>query len=301
MPYLFTYFSREDDGGEQVYFSVSRDGLHWQDLSPKPTLSWQQGDGGVRDPFVIQHPQTKEYFVIATDLCIRRRNHQWHEAVHAGSRDVVIWSSSDLIDWSEPRAVTIAPEGAGCAWAPEAVWNEKEQAFLMFFSSYTEDDGEGKHRMYAAYTRDFRSFSPVFKYIEWPEHVIDTTIIFDQGVYYRFSASNDIKIDCGTELTGRFEKTHIPAVESLKGVEGPECYRLPDGRWCLIVDRVREGKGYVPVVIDDLARGKATVLPDDAFRFGTALKRHGGVTTISTEAYDHLLRHYGFLSSGMRE
>ena len=67
----------------------------------------------------------------------------------------------------------------------------------MFFSSYTEDDHIGKHRMYAAHTQDFRSYGPVFKYIEWPDHVIDTTIIRDRGTFYRFSASNDIQIDCG--------------------------------------------------------------------------------------------------------
>ena len=163
----------------------------------------------------------------------------------------------------------------------------------MFFSSYTEDDYIGKHRMYAAYTQDFRSFGPVFKYIEWPGHVIDTTIIRDQGMYYRFSASDDIKIDCGPDLTGTFGKTHIEAIESLKGVEGPECYRLPDGRWCLIVDRVIQSKGYVPVVIDDLARGMATVLPEEAFHFGSLLKRHGGVTAISQPEYERLLAYYG--------
>ena len=288
MPYLFTYFTREDDGGEQVFFSISRDGLHWQDLSCRPKLVWEQGDGGVRDPFVVRHPLTGEYFVMATDLCIRRREHRWHDAVHAGSRNLVFWSSKDLLNWSEPWAVTIAPEGAGCAWAPEAIWDEKQQAFLLFFSSYTEEAGEGKHRMYATHTADFRSFTPVFKYIEWAEHVIDTTILCDQGVYYRFSASNDIKIDCGGELTGEFIMKDIPEVTKLKGVEGPECYRLPDGRWCLIVDRIQENKGYVPVVIDDLAEGRATVLADHQFDFGGMLKRHGGVVEISEKAYRQL-------------
>ena len=55
----------------------------------------------------------------------------------------------------------------------------------------------------------------------------------------------------------------------------------------------RAGKGYVPVVIDDLAKGRAAVPPEDAFHFGTALKRHGGVTTISKADYERLLRHYG--------
>ena len=129
----------------------------------------------------------------------------------------------------------------------------------------------------------------MFKYIEWPEHVIDTTIIREGGMYYRFSASHDIKIDRGPTLLGEFTPWHIPAVEALWGVEGPECYCLPDGKWCLIADRIRENKGYVPVVIDDAAAGLAHQLADGEFDFGAHLKRHGGVTEISQEAYLRLL------------
>ncbi len=289
MPYLFTYFTREDDGGEQVYFALSRDGLHWQDLGNEPRLVWNRGDGGVRDPFPVRHPVTGEYFVMATDLCIRRRKHQWGDAIERGSRDVVFWRSKDLIHWSEPWAVTLAPEGAGCAWAPEAVWDEAQQAFLIFFAAYTHDHGESRHRIYACHTADFGTFTPVFKYIEWPEHVIDTTIIREGGVYYRFSASHDIKVDCGPELLGEFTPFHIPAAESLVGVEGPECYRLPDGRWCMMADRIRANKGYVPVVLDDIAAGEGRVLTEDEFDFGHLLKRHGGVVEISEEAYQRLL------------
>lgn len=290
MPYLFTYFTREDDGGEQVFFSLSEDGLHWQDLSDKPALTWTQGDGGVRDPFIVRHPLTGTYYIMATDLCIRRRNHQWGEAITHGSRDVVFWSSDDLVHWSEPWPVTLAPEEAGCAWAPEAVWDEDRQAFLIFYACYTHDGGESRHRIYACHTADFRTFTPVFKYIEWPEHVIDTTIIREGGMYYRFSASHDIKIDRGPSLLGEFTPWHIPAVEALRGVEGPECYRLPDGRICLIADRIRENKGYVPVVINDADTGLAQQLTDAQFDFGAHLKRHGGVVEIPREAYNRLLQ-----------
>lgn len=293
MPYLFTHFTREDDGGEQVFFALSADGLHWQDLSAKPTLTWTQGDGGVRDPFIVRHPVTGMYTVMATDLCIRRREHQWGPAIEHGSRDVVFWQSPDLLHWSEPWSVTLAPEGAGCAWAPEAVWDGEKQAFLLFFAAYTHDDGESRHRIFATHTADFRAFSPVFRYIEWAEHVIDTTIVQDGGMYYRFSASHDIKIDCGPRLLGDFVPHQIPAVASLAGVEGPECYRLPDGRWCLIADRIRENRGYVPVVIDDMAGGKGRVLAESEFDFGSLLKRHGGVTEISEKEYRQLLQLHG--------
>ena len=147
MPYLFAHFTREDDGGEQVYFSVSRDGLHWQDLSDQPALTWHQGDGGVRDPFMVRHPLTGEVFLMATDLCIKRRKHDWGSAIERGSRDVVFWSTRDMAHWSEPWAATLAPEGASCAWAPEAVWDEEKQAFLIFYACYTHDNGEARHRI----------------------------------------------------------------------------------------------------------------------------------------------------------
>ena len=39
MKYLFIYFIGEQEDGEQVYFSVSSDGLHWEDLNQgKPVL-----------------------------------------------------------------------------------------------------------------------------------------------------------------------------------------------------------------------------------------------------------------------
>ena len=34
--YLFVHFTGEDKDGEQIYFSLSRDGLHWEDLYCRP-------------------------------------------------------------------------------------------------------------------------------------------------------------------------------------------------------------------------------------------------------------------------
>ena len=48
--YIFVHFTGEQKDGEQIYFSISRDGLHWKDLNDgKPILYSETGMKGVRD------------------------------------------------------------------------------------------------------------------------------------------------------------------------------------------------------------------------------------------------------------
>ena len=67
--YLFVHFIGEQKDGEQIYFSLSRDGLHWEDLmGGRPVLRSGIGEGGARDPFIIRTPG--RFYLIATDLRI---------------------------------------------------------------------------------------------------------------------------------------------------------------------------------------------------------------------------------------
>lgn len=69
--YLFVHFIGEQENGEQIYFSVSKDGLHWHDLNAgKPILYSETGTCGVRDPFLVRSPLDKKFYLIATDLRI---------------------------------------------------------------------------------------------------------------------------------------------------------------------------------------------------------------------------------------
>lgn len=299
--YLFAHFTTEKHGGEQVYFSVSRGGLHWQDLhGGQPVLRSGIGTMGVRDPFIVRHPLTGMYHLMATDLCIITCKDGWYGAKHTGSRDITVWDSPDLVHWSPPRTVTVAPENAGCAWALEAVWNQEKQAFFVFFAPYTEENGEtadtGKLRIYASYTKDFLTFTPSFRYFEHEHSVIDTTIVWMDGIYYRFSkdeATKCIRVDKGDTLMADFIPVQCPVLDAMMGLEGPECYQLPDGRWCLICDQFAARKGYLLIIIDDLRTMQPVLLREDEYDFGRTLKRHGGVIRIEDNDYQRLINHYG--------
>lgn len=78
-----------------------------------------------------KNPLNGRYYLIATDLRIEK-GEGWQAAQERGSRDIIIWESEDLIHWEKERAHTVGIREAGCVWAPEAVFDEEEQAFLVF-------------------------------------------------------------------------------------------------------------------------------------------------------------------------
>lgn len=286
--YLFVHFVGEKEDGEQIYFSVSEDGLRWSDLNNgKPVLVSRIGEKGARDPFVVKNEKTGRYYLIATDLRIASGK-GWDVAQHQGSRDIIVWESEDLIHWSEERSCTIGVEGAGCVWAPESIYVKEREEFFVFWASMVklEGDSQPKQRIYGAYTADFRTFSQPFVYMEAPNHLIDMTIVEEGGRYYRFTkdeTTKKIRMDFSESLTGQFQDMQGGELEGLYGVEGPECYQLPDGRWCLIVDRFAARKGYLPLICSSLEKGDFETAPEGSYDMGASIKRHGGVLKITDE------------------
>ncbi|MCM1057351.1 MAG: glycoside hydrolase family 43 protein [Firmicutes bacterium] len=291
--YLFVHFIGEEKDGEQIYFSLSRDGLHWNDLNGgKPVLYSKTGTKGVRDPYPVRDPRSGKVYLIATDLRIEA-GLGWTVAQEAGSRDLIVWETEDLIHWSGERACTVGVRGAGCVWAPEAVFDREKGEFLVFFASKVKrnKEAEGKHRIYAAYTDDFREFSETFLYMERDNHVIDTTILESEGYFYRVSKDETVKrliLERAESLLGRFTRIESPVLDALEGVEGPEGYLLPGGEWCLIADQFAAGKGYLPLVTDDLSSGRFRILKPEEYDLGKTKKRHGGILKITDEEYDRL-------------
>lgn len=291
--YLFVHFTSGNNGeNERIFFSVSKDGLNFEDLNgDKPIIETELGTKGIRDPFIVYDEKLSKYFIIATDL--NTTTATWEEAVTVGSRSLFVWESEDLVHWSDERLIEVGVPGAGCVWAPEAVYCKEKDAWFVFFASKVKEEGdkEAKHRIYAAFTKDFKTFSETFKYIESDTDVIDTDIVWEDGYYYRFSKDETYKAitleRCRTLLPDNensYEKVDSPLLAGLRGVEGPEAYYLKDQKkWCLLVDQYATGGGYMPLVTDTLAGGDFKKLDPSAYNLGPRKKRHGGIIVISDE------------------
>ena len=297
--FLFVTFNgQENPMSEQIYFALSKDGRNWATLNDsKPVLVSQLGEKGVRDPFILRSHDKTKFYLIATDLSWAI-NRSTSRAIRAGSRSIMIWESTDLANWSEPRLVKVAPDDAGCTWAPEAIYDEEAGDYLVFWASTTRRDNFAKHRIWAARTTDFRTFGEPFIYIEKPATIIDTTIVHDGRSYYRFTKDEKIKaisLETSPKLMGPWTDVPDFTLTTLLGHEGPQCYLVEPASpgkaatWCLILDHYAKNCGYQPFVTNDLAGGR--FVPGEGFSFPFKF-RHGSVLPVTAAEYERLQAAY---------
>ncbi len=304
MAYLLVHFIGEEENGEQVYFSISKDGLHYEDLNDgKPILTLDIGEKGIRDPFILRGENGEGFYLMGTELRIAN-NKGWEDAQYRGSRNIVLSHSMDLIHWSKFKLVSVGLPEAGCVWAPEAIYDKENGIYMVFFSSLVKEVGEerAKHRIYAVSTKDFLTFSKAEKYMERDHDVIDMTILHYDGMYYRYFKDESTKRilgERGRRLHGAFERIDSTVLEELDGVEGPIIFPIQGGQkeqdgkqWCLMVDQFAKGLGYMPMVTEQLDLGEFSILHEMEYDMGKTQKRHGSVLVIHEKEYEELCRYY---------
>lgn len=301
--YLFVHFKEKSTpDGEQVYFGVSRDGFHWEEVNGgNPVLWCYYGDKGARDFTITFCRETGKYVILATDLSLaygmRGKYHNcWDEISRNGSKCLSLWESEDLLQWTEQRLVKIGDEKFGCLWAPDIIYDNVSQDYLIHWSSAHADNDYGNKAIYSCRTKDFKSFTaPKELYRHAKDSVIDSAIYEEDGSYYMFvkrdgEGCRNIMLRAG-HMEGPYEQ--IEAFdESMAGLqegvyEAPTAVRLEDGRWCLFLDYYGvpgEGQGYVPFVADSLKSGRF-VRADERFHFPYGYK-HGTVLTITPKQYE---------------
>lgn len=290
--FLFaTFRDAPGNSGEQVYFALSRDGKTWAARNDgKPCLVSEIGAQGARDPFLLRSHDDKTFYLIATDLSISRLQ-DWGKAVREGSRNIIVWESKDLVAWSQPRLIAVAPEDAGCTWSPEAIYDPTTDDYLIYWASTTKRDDFAKHRIWAARTKDFRTFGEPFIYTDNPTTTIDTTIVQDGQRYYRFTKNEQFKtitMEQAGKLAGPWTNVAGFNLGKLIGYEGPACFlREPaaNGKpatWCLMLDHYAEGRGYEAFLCHDLSSGVFEPATDVSFPFKF---RHGSVLSLTEAEY----------------
>lgn len=299
--YLLVHFTSEREDGEQIYLATSRDGYRWTDLNgSQPVLRSALGDKGVRDPAIVRSPDGGKFWILATDLRIANGK-GWPAAMNKGSTKLVIWESSDLVNWAAPRLVDVAgtiPD-AGCAWAPEAIYDEGSGDYIVYWATISPADGVTKPRIYYARTRDFRSFTPAALYIDRPgtHGLIDTQIVrvddpTSRYRFYRASGDGQLTIEGGNELLGKWDILGDlqPIGLTGKDVEGPILFRITrSGEWGLWVDQYARKAGYLALASDDLSRPERFRRVDPGkVDYGVSKKRHGSILNISDAEYQRI-------------
>ncbi|MFF0157878.1 glycoside hydrolase family 43 protein [Streptomyces sp. NPDC005263] len=300
--YLMVHFTGEGSTNQQMYLSHSTDGVHWNDLNGGGmVLRSTVGTKGVRDPAFVRSPDGSKYWIIATDLCINC-GQDWPGSINNGSRNLVVWESTDLVNWSQPRLLNVAgaiPDGRN-AWAPEAIWDPASNDYVLYWATNVPLNGATKHRIYYAHTSDFRTITTPQTYIERPgtQEIIDTQIIeVPPGVgdyrYVRASGDGQITLEGSNSILGTWTDLGNLSGIGLTGsmVEGPMWMKFNGtDKWALYLDQYASSGGYMPVLTTDPSDPAAyQKQASTSYNMGGTKKRHGWIMNLTAAEESRVL------------
>jgi hypothetical protein len=307
--YVLAHF-REDPHGyaERIHFSLS-DGdtpLRWIPLrGGAPVLTSDIGTTGVRDPAIVRDLDGR-FHLLATDLRVFGGDGRgWEAWRRRGSRSLILWDSDDLVTWSGPRAVEVAPPHAGMAWAPEVDVDPRTGEHIVFWSSTLFGPTDADHaepsysRILFARTRDFARFSPAEIMLDAGIDVIDTAVAHADGRTSRFSkhedrgpASRGVYQEVGS---GLLADDFRPVADNIGASIHPDLEapmvveHRSEGRWYLFLDRYGTAQGYIALVTDDLHGGRWEPVPAELTAIPPATK-HGTILRLDANEWERLRR-----------
>ncbi|MFC6078331.1 glycoside hydrolase family 43 protein [Microbispora bryophytorum] len=270
--YGMVNFARSNSqAGQQIYMatSVGNDPTRWVAANDgQMVLQSTKGMHAVRDPSVVRSPEGDRFYLVATDLNVDGTAYGWRGwdwAQSDASRYIEVWESRDLRTWSEQRHVRVAPDEAGMAFAPEAIWDEAIGAYVVYWTSsmyppgtyYTpnRDDPNGRYplarnQILYTTTRDFVTFTPAEVMSGRPGHgTLDAVIIKDDedGSYHRFVSD---RISTGVGVTRYVPGCPIDDIYQERATSvlaPPEDWTLVKG--CITHDAMNTTYAEAPMVI----------------------------------------------------
>lgn len=328
--YLYAHF-KEFAGvkGEQdIFFGISKDGLNWTALNEnQAVLKSNVGDKATRDPYIIRSAEGDKFYLIATDQDIYKYGDvRWDLLSTQGSRSLTIWESTDLVHWTNERNVPVANSiQAGCAWAPEAIYDETTGEYLVYWSSKVESDGYARQYSWVSKTRDFYTFTEPELFNDLSISNIDTSMYKEGDTYYKLLKLEDgdnthvilqsadkhplafgdevDQVAIGNEtynnvggIYKQIDNSAPGCLESFKGsYEGATMFKFNDrDEWCVMVDEYGgRTRGYIPFTTTDLDKENSIkALADEEYIMQDGGK-HGVIIPITQDEYDRLTEAYG--------
>lgn len=304
--YLFVHFrEKSTPDGEQIYFALSQDGYNWEAINDGAPVLWcYYGTRGVRDCTIIRSQLNGKFYILGTDLSISYGTRQilhsfWEIIGKNGSTCLGIWESEDLIHWTEQRLINMGEE-FGCVWAPDIIFDKKEQDYILHWSSSLKADPAHKKTIWYSRTKDFEHFTKAEILFEEEEEMIDSAMYEDKGRFHLFvkHAANggQVALFQSDYITGPFVR-NTNFDQSMKSIqanlyEAATAVKLENGQWSLYLDfygaRGAE-QGYVPFISKDIEEGFFT-RADGVFSFPYRFK-HGTILKITDEEYSRMKNH----------
>lgn len=288
--YLFAYFTNKANNTNGLHLAWSIDGYKWTGIGPEHSfLKNDYGPWGVekkmRDPFIMKGPDGLYH-------CLWTINWDADIIGYASSKDLVHWSRQSYIP------VMAGYEARNC-WAPEMIYDDARQQYIIFWSSTIKVNGEWKtepgkkydHRIYFTTTKDFKTFSPAKIFFDPGHNVIDVTLKKVNNQYIMIykderelpAPMKNLLVAVSENAVGPY-KTISEKPFTRNWVEGPAINQLPDSTFIVYMEAYRDHKYEAKATRDFIHWEDAT----GKISFPESTK-HGSVIKVTRDFIDHLI------------
>ena len=300
--YLFAHMTHNDYG--RLYYSVSLDGLHWQQLGNGSRI-FEDYQG---HPDICKGPDGN-YYLVGNES--------------DASPDIRIWVSQNLINWSEHSVFTPDlkhtpgyPEALQRIGAPKLCYDSASGQFILtWHTPHKEGTKEDPERYWASQrtlyvlSKDLRSFAgPPRLLFEWNMGTIDVIIRKIKDSYYAilkdeiypslyWVTGKTIRISKSPSLLGPYSEPSEPISPNFR--EAPMLIPSQNDKiWYLYYEQY-PGVSYGLSVSDNIngpwyqASGYTFHSDWDKYSLPAGV-RHGSMITISRNEYDNLVNQFGF-------
>lgn len=217
--YIMSYFTEAELCAR---LAKSEDLLHWEDMNDGKPVVRKTPDTLIRDPFIIKAQDGVYHMIFTVNWNDNRLGHT---------------TSTDLLNWAETEFITVMPEDTQNVWAPECIYDEDNDEYILYWSS-TVPKGEYNHRIYCSKTKDFKAFSKAEKFFDPGYTCIDADIIKvddkflmlykdERGTHKDDTEGKKLYIATSDKAAGPYENIRGPISPNL--VEGPCTIKKDDG------------------------------------------------------------------------